>query len=74
MNYNWIQFFVEGPVLLVLAWIIVIPIWASIVMTCAAILFLLLGVFLLIVDLREKKAREKRMKEYDEIIKGGVVK
>ena len=62
MDFDWIQLFIYAPIHLLLAWVLVIPLWGAWVITGFAILELLIGILLLVMDIKQYKRYKEEEK------------
>ena len=60
MDYDWIQFFIYALLHLLLAWVLVMPIWGAWIIIGFASFELFLGIVLLVLDVKRLKYIKKR--------------
>ena len=66
MDYEYLYMLIPAPIHLLLAWVLVMPLWGSLIMTAIAAIEMGLGVTLLVLEIKHKKAHDKYMRKLDE--------
>lgn len=68
MDYSWLTLLILAPIHISLAWVLVMPFWGSCLVTALAALEIGLGVALLVLDAKHKKAHDRYMEKLNEKI------
>ena len=71
MDYEYLYLLVPAPIHLLLAWVLVMPLWGSLIMTAIAAVEMGLGMTLLVIEVKRKRAYDIRMKELDQELRDG---